>query len=86
MVTSLLVAPAIAEIAMMAVSIMVPIPIVVSIMAPIILIEAVIVVVELLPATGRDPMFICRGWRAFAAHSAAPSAFRLRRNSGMVPG
>jgi hypothetical protein len=97
--TKLLVAPAVVEIAVMVVSIMVPIPIMVSIMTPIILIETVtIILVKLLPAAACDAMVIvhtrevlleCRGGpgcRPFAAFRAAPSAFRLRRNAGMVLG
>jgi hypothetical protein len=61
MVTNLLVAPAIVKIAMMVISIMVPIAIVVSIMAPIILIEGVTILpARLLPFAGGDPMFIGR--------------------------
>jgi hypothetical protein len=60
-VTRFLVAAAVVKIAMMVISIVVPIPIVVSIMAPIILFEGVTIVpAKLLSSTGRDPMFTGR--------------------------
>jgi len=97
--TKLMAVPADIEIAMTVVSITTLIPIMVSIMAPIVLIEVTAACDAMVIVDTGKMLWFCplpaervlesrggRGCRTFAACSSAPSAFRLRRNSGMVPG
>jgi hypothetical protein len=95
--TKLIVPPSVVEIAMTVVSIMILIPIMVSNMAPVVLIKTAavcdaVVIVDTrkmqwfwpFPAEPVLESRIGRGRHTFAAGSAAPSAFRLRRNPGMA--